>query len=98
MSFIERMRVVPHIPPIINQTLKTNLNNKSTSHIAYNKKLNIKRGAFIKSNRKQDKNVLYNITTGETIETKDGIFYEVYPELYIMKECRLLESALRHFI
>ena len=98
MSFIERMKVVPHISPIINQTLKTNLNNKSTSHITYNKKLNIKRGVFIKSNRMQDKNVLYNIATGETIETKDGIFYEVYPELYTMKECRLLESALRHFI
>ena len=98
MSFIERMKVVPHIPPIINQTLKTNLNNKSTSHIAYNKKLNIKRGVFIKSNRMQDKNVLYNIATGETIETNDGIFYEVYPELYTMKECRLLESGLRHFI
>ena len=97
MNFIERVKIIPYIAPIINQTLKTNLNNRSTSHIAYIKELNVKHGTFIKSNCMRDKNVLYSVATGETIETKDGIFYEVYPQLYTMKECRLLESILRYF-
>ena len=70
----------------------------STSHIRYNKELNIKRGAFIKSNRVHKKVVLYNVATGKTIKNEEGEFYEVYPELYTMRECRLLESLLRYFI
>ena len=97
MNFTERVKILPYVAPLINLTLKTNLNNMSTSHIKYNEKLNVKRGTFIKSNRMQDKVVLYSIATGETITTEDGIFYEVYPQLYTMKECRLLESILRYF-
>ena len=97
MNFTERVKILPYIAPIVNLTLKTNLNNLSTSHIKYNEKLNVKRGTFIKSNLMQDKDVLYNVATGETIENEDGIFYEVYPQLYTMKECRLLESILRYF-
>jgi len=97
MNFTERVKILPYIAPLINLTLKTNLNSLSTSHIKYNEKLNVKRGTFIKSNLMQDKDVLYNVATGETIENEDGIFYEVYPQLYTMKECRLLESILRYF-
>ena len=97
MNFTDRVKILPYIAPIVNRTLKTNLNGFSTSHIKYNEKLNVKRGTFIKSNRVQDKDVLYSIATGETITTEDGIFYEVYPPLYTMKECRLLESILRYF-
>ena len=97
MNFTERIKILPYIPPLINQTLKTNLNGFSTSHVKFNEKLNVKRGTFIKSNRIQDKDVLYNVVTGETITTEDGIFYEVYPQLYTMQECRLLESILRYF-
>ncbi len=97
MNFVERVKIIPYIAPMINKTLKTNLNNKSTSHIKYNKQLNIKHGTFIKSNRMQDKNMLYSIATGKIVETQNGIFYyEVYPELYTMRECRLLQTFLRH--
>ena len=98
MNFTERVKILPYIAPSINLTLKTNLNSLSTSHIKYNEKLIVKRGTFIKSNRTQDTDVLYNVATGKTITTEDGIFYEVYPPLYTMKECRLLESILRYFI
>ena len=92
------MKIAPHIAPLAGLRLKTNLNNMSTSHIKFIKELNLKRGTFIKSKRMQDKDNLYNIATGKTVTTEDGIFYEVYPELYTMRECRLLESILRYFI
>ena len=98
MNFIERMKFIPHIAPVAGLRLKTNLNNMSTSHIKFRKDLNIKKGAFIISKRMQGKDNLYNIATGKIVTTKNGIFYEVYPELYTMEECRLLESALRYFI
>ena len=45
----------------------------------------------------QDKNMLYSIATGKIVETQNEVFYyEVYPELYTMRECRLLQSFLRH--
>ena len=97
MNFTDRVKILPYIAPIVNKTLKTNSNSLSTSHIKYNEKLNVKRGTFIKSNHMQDKDVLYNVATGKTITTGAGIFYEVYPQLYTMKECRLLESILRYF-
>ena len=92
------MKIAPHIAPLAGLRLKTNLNNMSTSHIKFIKELNLKRGTFIISKRMQGKDKLYNIATGKTVTTENGIFYEVYPELYTMKECRLLESALRYFI
>ena len=97
MNFTERVKIIPYIAPMINQTLKTNLNNKSTSQFKYNEQLNVKHGTFIKSNRLQDKEVLYSIATGKVVETQNGVlYYEVYPELYTMRECRLLQSFLRH--
>ena len=74
MNFIERVKIIPYIAPMINKTLKTNLNSKSTSHIKYNKQLTIKRGTFIKSNCMQDKNILYSIATGKIVETQNGSF------------------------
>ena len=97
MNFTDRIKILPYIPPLINQTLKTNSNGFSTSHIKFNHVLNVKRGTFIKSNQIRDNEILYNICTGIILEYEDGIFYEVYPELYTMKECRLLQSILRYF-
>ena len=49
----------------------------------------------LKKGKRDDR---YAIATGNIV-TKDGEkYYEVYPELYTMMECRLLENVLKHFV
>lgn len=98
MNYIERMKIVPHIAPAIYKTLKTNEDGMSTSHIEYKKELKIRRGTFIQSKEREKKEVLYSIATGKTIKNDEGEFYEVFPGLYNMSQCRLLESLIRYFI
>ena len=93
MNFIERMKFIPHIAPVAGLRLKTNLNNMSTSHIKFRKDLNIKKGAFIISQRMQGKDNLYNIATGKIVTTKIIVIFishkmfDAYSKIYQYCKC-----------
>ena len=98
MEFVNRMQELPYISPIILDKLPENEEQMSVSLVKYNDKYIVKKGTMILGLKKGKHNDRYAIATGNIV-TKDGEkYYEVYPELYTMMECRLLENVLKHFV
>jgi|SaaInlV_100m_DNA_4_1039707.scaffolds.fasta_scaffold79670_1 hypothetical protein len=99
MEFVNRMQNIPYISPIILDKLAENDNQLSVSAVEYNEKYVVKKGAMILGLKKgKHIDYRYAIATGNIVEKDGKKYYEAYPELYTMRECRLLDNALKHFV
>jgi len=96
-EFIKRLRIIPYISPVVFDRLKTDEQGRCFSNIEYEESWNVKKVAFIRTQIK--KGVEYfSLATGNIVDKDGKKYYEVYPELYTLKECRVIDSVLRNIL
>ena len=82
-EFINRLRIIPYISPVIFDRLRTDEHGQCFSNIEYKESWNVKKGTFIRTQIKED-NEYFSIATGKIVNKDNKKYYEVYPELYTL--------------
>ena len=98
MDFITKNRDIPYISPILLDNLGFISKNRSNSNLKVNPTYTVKKGTFIRCEKKGVTRKLYGMATGEIIDKDNIKYYEVYPELYTLDQCRLIYWAKENLL